>query len=228
MISEIEQRRNELDYDLDGAVLRLADRTAYAAAGTRANSPARRARVQVRRRGEDDAAGRRDLGRRQDRQGRAGRRARARVRRRHDRHARHARQPGGDPRARRADRRHGARAPRRRRDPVRGGRARRRQAHGRRAGDRPAVAVPVLRPRPHRAGQLARAVLHQRGLPGPDGPPPDPLGEPRGRGHRRDRPEVDRAPQRGRQARPRVGLLRARPRRRCSSSTASARSPRTT
>src|SRR5215204_2123525 len=39
MIGEIETRRNELDYDLDGAVLRLADRTAYAAAGTRANSP---------------------------------------------------------------------------------------------------------------------------------------------------------------------------------------------
>jgi DNA ligase (NAD+) len=39
MIGEIETRRNELDYDLDGAVLRLADRTAYAAAGTRSNSP---------------------------------------------------------------------------------------------------------------------------------------------------------------------------------------------
>src|SRR5829696_1608946 len=39
MIGEIEARRNELDYDLDGAVLRLADRTAFAAAGTRANSP---------------------------------------------------------------------------------------------------------------------------------------------------------------------------------------------
>ena len=100
---------------------------------------ARGARVQVRRRGEDDDPRRRHLGRRQDRQGRARRRARARVRRRHDRHARHARQPGGDPRARRADRRHGARAPRRRRDPVRGRRARRGQAHGRRAGDRPAV-----------------------------------------------------------------------------------------
>ena len=36
---EIETSRNELDYDLDGAVLRLADRTAYAAAGTRSNSP---------------------------------------------------------------------------------------------------------------------------------------------------------------------------------------------
>jgi DNA ligase (NAD+) len=39
VISEIEARRNELDYDLDGAVLRLADRDAYAAAGTRSNSP---------------------------------------------------------------------------------------------------------------------------------------------------------------------------------------------
>ena len=32
-------RRDELDYDLDGAVMRLADRNAYAAAGTRSNSP---------------------------------------------------------------------------------------------------------------------------------------------------------------------------------------------
>ena len=39
VISEIEQTRNDLDYDLDGAVLRLADRGAYAAAGTRSNSP---------------------------------------------------------------------------------------------------------------------------------------------------------------------------------------------
>jgi DNA ligase (NAD+) len=39
VIATIEAERNELDYDLDGAVLRLADRNAYAAAGTRANSP---------------------------------------------------------------------------------------------------------------------------------------------------------------------------------------------
>src|SRR5919198_1031744 len=39
LIGKIEARRNDLDYDLDGAVLRLADRNAYAAAGTRANSP---------------------------------------------------------------------------------------------------------------------------------------------------------------------------------------------
>ena len=38
-IGAIEQGRNELDYDIDGAVLRLADREAYAAAGTRSNSP---------------------------------------------------------------------------------------------------------------------------------------------------------------------------------------------
>ena len=39
VIEAIEEQRNDLDYDLDGAVLRLADRNAFAAAGTRANSP---------------------------------------------------------------------------------------------------------------------------------------------------------------------------------------------
>src|ERR671922_712143 len=39
VIGAIEAERNQLDYDLDGAVLRLADRGAYAAAGTRASSP---------------------------------------------------------------------------------------------------------------------------------------------------------------------------------------------
>ncbi|MGW0177940.1 NAD-dependent DNA ligase LigA [Nocardia sp. NPDC003345] len=39
VITAIEQGRNDLDYDIDGAVLRLADRAAYAAAGTRSNSP---------------------------------------------------------------------------------------------------------------------------------------------------------------------------------------------
>ncbi len=39
VIATIEAERNGLDYDLDGAVLRLADRNAYAAAGTRSSSP---------------------------------------------------------------------------------------------------------------------------------------------------------------------------------------------
>ncbi len=39
VIGTIEEQRNDLDYDLDGAVLRLADRDAYAAAGTRSSSP---------------------------------------------------------------------------------------------------------------------------------------------------------------------------------------------
>jgi DNA ligase (NAD+) len=39
VIAAIEAERDGLDYDLDGAVLRLADRNAYAAAGTRASSP---------------------------------------------------------------------------------------------------------------------------------------------------------------------------------------------
>lgn len=38
-IDAIEARRGDLDYDLDGAVLRLANRDAYAAAGTRSSSP---------------------------------------------------------------------------------------------------------------------------------------------------------------------------------------------
>ena len=193
VIGEIEATRDELDYDLDGAVLRLADRGAYAAAGTRSNSP--RGALAFKFAAEEKTTVLADvrLGRRQDRQGRAGRRARAGVRRRHDGHARDARQPGGHPRARRADRRHRARAPRGRRDPVRGRRARRVQAHRRRAGDRAADGLPVVRRAADRAGQQPRALLHQRRLPGPDRAAADPLGVARRRRHRGGRPGVDRA-----------------------------------
>ena len=63
--------RDELDYDLDGAVMRLADRNAYAGGGHALEFAARRARVQVRGRGEDDGARRR-------RSGTSARRARSR------------------------------------------------------------------------------------------------------------------------------------------------------
>jgi DNA ligase (NAD+) len=52
VISTIEAERNELDYDLDGAVLRLAARDAFTAPGTRANSSHGAARLQVRGRGK--------------------------------------------------------------------------------------------------------------------------------------------------------------------------------
>ena len=221
------RRATTLDYDLDGAVLRLADRDAYAAAGTRSNSPRGALAFKFAAEEKTTRARRRRLGRRQDRQGRAGRRARAGVRRRHDGHARDARQPGGHPRARRADRRHRARAPRRRRDPVRGRRARRVQAHRRRARDRAAGGVPVVRAAADRAGQQPRAVLHQRRLPGPDRAAADPLGLARGGRHRGGRPGVDRAAQRGRAARAPVGLLRADARAAARVRAASATSPPT-
>ena len=72
--------------------------------------------------------------------------------------------------------------------------------------------VPVVRAAADRAGQQPRAVLHQRRLPGADRAAPDPLGVARRRRHRRDRPGVDRAPQRGRPARSPLRLLRARAR----------------
>ena len=72
--------------------------------------------------------------------------------------------------------------------------------------------VPVVRAAADRAGQQPRALLHERHLPGADRPAADPLGLARRGRHRRDRAEVDRAPQRGGQARQAVRLLRAHPR----------------
>ena len=70
VIEAIEAQRDELDYDLDGAVLRLADRNAYAAAGTRSSSP--RGALAFKFAAEEKTTLLADVlvGRRQDRQGR--------------------------------------------------------------------------------------------------------------------------------------------------------------
>ena len=196
VIAEIEAQRND-------ARLRPRRRRAAARQPRRVRRrrdalelAARRAGVQVRRRGEDDGAGRRAVGRRQDGQDRAGRAAGAGVRGRDDGHA-----------ARRwPTRRSSGRAASRSATPCwcaaratssRSSRAcsTRRSA---RAGarDRPAVGVPVVRAAADRAGQLARAVLHQRRLPRPDRAAADPLGVTRGGGHRGGRSGVDRAARR--------------------------------
>jgi len=100
VIGAIKQGRN----DLDGAVLRLANRDAYAAAGTRSSSPRGAVGVQVRRRGEDDGPVRCPLGRRQNRQDRSRRLVGAGVCGRDYGHPRDAGQPGGHPRPRHQDR----------------------------------------------------------------------------------------------------------------------------
>ena len=58
-------------------------------------------------------------------------------------------------------------------------------------------------------GNCARALLHQRRLPGPDRAAADPLGVARRGGHRGGRAGLDRAARRGRRPREPVGLLRA-------------------
>ena len=168
--------RDQLDYDLDGAVMRLADRNAYAAAGTRSNSP--RGALAFKFAAEEKTTVLADVLWDVGKTGKVAPVAALEpgVRGRHDGHPRDARQPGGHPRPRHQDRRHGARPPRRRRDPVRRGRAGRVQAHRRRAGDRPADRVPLVRRAADRAGQQPRAVLHQRRLPRPDRAAADPLG----------------------------------------------------
>ena len=209
-IEKIEATRNELDYDLDGAVLRLADRTAYGAAGTRSNSP--RGALAFKFAAEEKTTILADVIWDVGKIGKVAPVAvlepvfvggttvtRATLANQEVIRARDVR-IGDTVLVRRAG------------DviPFVAGVLDAAKRTGAEQEIVPPSHVPQLRPRPHRAGQQPRALLHQRRLPGADGPPPDPLGEPGRRGHRRDRPEVDRAPQRGRQARPRVRLLRAR------------------
>ena len=209
VIGGIEEHRNDLDYDLDGAVLRLADRTAFAAAGTRANSP--RGALAFKFAAEEKTTVLADV---VWDVGKIGKVAPVAVL-----------EPvfvGGTTvtratlanqeviRAR--DIKIGDTVLVRRAGDVIPFVAGVLDASKRTGEERDIVAaraVPVLRHGAHRAGQQPRAVLHERRMPGADRPAADPLGLARGRRHRGDRAEVDRAPQRGRAARAPVRLLRA-------------------
>ena len=221
VIAAIEAERNELDYDLDGAVLRLADRNAYAAAGTRANSP--RGALAFKYAAEEKTTLLADV---VWDVGKIGKVAPVAVL-----------EPvfvGGTTvtratlanqeviRAR--DVRIGDTVLVRRAGDVIPFVAGVLDASKRTGAEReivPPSRVPVVRAAADRAGQQPRALLHQRRLPGADRAAPDPLGLARRRGHRRDRPGVDRAPQRGRAARARRRTSTRSTARRCWGSTAS-------
>ena len=209
VITEIEATRNELDYDLDGAVLRLADRGAYAAAGTRSNSP--RGALAFKFAAEEKTTVLADVVWDVGKIGKVAPVAvlepvfvggttvtRATLANQEVIRARDVR-IGDTVLVRRAG------------DviPFVAGVLDAVQAHRRGARDRAAVDVPVVRPAADRAGQQPRAVLHQRRLPGPDRAAADPLGLARGGRHRGGRAGVDRAAQRAQAARAGVGLLRA-------------------
>ena len=178
-ISEIEATRNELDYDLDGAVLRLADRTAYAAAGTRSSSP--RGALAFKFAAEEKTTILADVIWDVGKIGKVAPVAvlepvfvggttvtRATLANQEVIRARDVR-IGDTVLVRRAG------------DviPFVAGVLDASKRTGAGARDRAAGAVPELRLRPHGAGQLARAVLHQRRLPGADRAPADPLGQSR-------------------------------------------------
>ena len=212
-IAAIEAGRNDLDYDLDGAVLRLADRNAYAAAGTRSNSP--RGALAYKFAAEEKTTVLADVIWDVGKIGKVAPTAvlepvfvggttvtRATLANQEVIRARDVR-IGDTVLVRRAG------------DviPFVAGVL---DASKRTGAEREivaAVGVSVVRAAADRAGQQPRAVLHQCRLPGPDGAAPDPLGLARRRRHRGDRPRVDRAPQRGRPAGAPVGLLRAAARR---------------
>ena len=209
VIAEIEATRNELDYDLDGAVLRLADRGAYAAAGTRSNSP--RGALAFKFAAEEKTTLLADV---VWDVGKIGKVAPVAVL-----------EPvfvGGTTvtRATLANQ-----EVIRARDVRIGDTVLVRRAGdvipfvagvldaSKRTGDEreiePPSRVPVVRAAADRAGQQPRALLHQRRLPGPDRAAADPLGVALRRRHRGGRAGLDRAAQRAQAARAGVGLLRA-------------------
>ena len=221
VIAAIEAGRDQLDDDLDGAVMRLADRNAYAAAGTRANSP--RGALAFKFAAEEKTTVLADVLWDVGKTGKVAPVAalepvfvggttvtRATLANQEVIRAREIR-IGDTVLVRRAG------------DviPFVAGVL---DASKRTGAEREIVAadrVPELRRAADRAGQQPRAVLHERRLPGADGAAPDPLGLARRGGHRGRRPGVDRAPRRRRPAREPVRLLRAHEASSCSSSSAS-------
>ena len=113
-----EERRGELDYDIDGAVVKVDSFALQRGAGQRRPRPALGDRLQVRADHGDHAAAQHRGQRRAHRRAHAVRRARAGVRRRRHRGARHAAQRGRHPPQGHPPRRRRDRAARRRRDPA--------------------------------------------------------------------------------------------------------------
>ena len=226
VISAIEAGRDQLDYDLDGAVMRLADRNAFAAAGTRANSP--RGALAFKFAAEEKTTVLADVLWDVGKTGKVAPVAalepvfvggttvtRATLANQEVIRARGIR-IGDTVLVRRAG------------DviPFVAGVLDESKRTGAEREIVPPSECPSLRRAADRAGQQPRAVLHERRLPGADRAPPDPLGLARRGGHRGGRAGVDRAARRGAAAREPVRLLRARRRSSCSSSSGSPRSRR--
>ena len=197
VIAAIEAGRDELDYDLDGAVMRLADRNAYAAAGTRANSP--RGALAFKFAAEEKTTVLADVLWDVGKTGKVAPVAalepvfvggttvtRATLANQEVIRARGIR-IGDTVLVRRAG------------DviPFVAGVLDESKRTGHEREIVPPSRVSELRRAADRAGQQPRAVLHERRLPGADRPAPDPLGLARRGGHRGGRAGVDRAAGRG-------------------------------
>ncbi len=198
-IEAIGERRAGLDYETDGAVVRLHAPAAFRRRRLQLRRAARRDRLQVPARGaHDDVAGGRVAGR-QGRPDRAQGARGARLRRRRHGREHHAAQSAPDRRARPAHRRHDrGRAPRRR-DPVRGPRDRRgpRRLGGR---DRRAAELPVLRRAAGDPRQRGGALVREPPLPGPGHAAAHALGVAPGGRHGGRRRRLDREARRRRPA----------------------------